>query len=104
MKEAIRDAFISGILSGSIRQRLLENKTLDLQTAFDEARALDMSQKTSETYNSNCSASAAATVSPVPEEYNSEEETKERYVASTTRTTKCFFCGNGPHSCSICPA
>ena len=35
--EAVRDAFISGILSGSIRQRLLENKTLDLQTGFDQA-------------------------------------------------------------------
>ena len=103
-EEAIRDAFISGILSGSIRQRLLENKTLDLQTAFDQARALDTAQKTSETYNSNYSASVAAAVLPVPEECNSEEETKERYVASTTRTAKCFFCGNGPHSRSICPA
>ena len=44
-EEAIRDAFISGLLSGSIRQRLLENKTLDLQTAFDQARALDTVQK-----------------------------------------------------------
>lgn len=39
--EAIRDAFISGLSSSNIRQRLLENKILDLQTAFDQARALD---------------------------------------------------------------
>ena len=32
-EEAIRDAFISELLSGSIRQCLLENKTLNLQTA-----------------------------------------------------------------------
>ena len=33
--EAIRDGFISGLISSKIRQRLLENKTLDLQAAFD---------------------------------------------------------------------
>jgi hypothetical protein len=37
--EAVRDAFITGLLSTNIRQRLLENKTLNLQTAFDQARA-----------------------------------------------------------------
>ena len=50
--ESIRDAFISGISSCGIRQRLLENKSLDLQTAFDQARALDIAQKSSEMYNS----------------------------------------------------
>ena len=30
----IRDSFIDGISSPLIRKRLLENKTLDLQTAF----------------------------------------------------------------------
>jgi hypothetical protein len=103
--EAVRDAFISGLLSGNIRQRLLENKTLDLQTAFDQARALDTAQKTSETYNSNPLTSAAATASPEPEEQNNVgEETGERYVASTSRSAKCFFCGNRPHARSICPA
>ncbi|XP_053648711.1 uncharacterized protein [Cherax quadricarinatus] len=40
-EESIRDAFISGLQSPIIRQRLLENKTLDLAAAFDQARALD---------------------------------------------------------------
>ncbi len=103
--EAVRDAFITGLLSGSIRQRLLENKTLDLQTAFDQARALDTAQKSSETYNSNLLTSAAATALPEPEEQNKvREETGERYVASTSRSGKCFFCGNRPHARSICPA
>ena len=35
---AIRDAFIAGLQSSHIRQRLLENKTLDLETMFDQAR------------------------------------------------------------------
>ncbi|CAB4039943.1 Hypothetical predicted protein, partial [Paramuricea clavata] len=51
--EAVRDAFISGLRYGNIPQHLLENKTLGLQTAFEEARALDTAQKASETqYNS----------------------------------------------------
>ena len=40
-EEYIRDSFISGLQSPMIRQRLLENKTLDLTTMFDQARALD---------------------------------------------------------------
>ena len=36
--ESIRDAFIDGIQSQGIRQRLLENNTLDLDTAFAQAR------------------------------------------------------------------
>ena len=57
--EAVRDAFITGLLSTNIRQRLLENKTLNLQTAFDQARALDIAQRSSETYN-NFSTTASA--------------------------------------------
>jgi len=44
-EEAIRDAFISGLQSSIIRQRLPENRTLDLATMFDQARALDAAQK-----------------------------------------------------------
>ena len=40
-EESIRDAFISGLQSSLIRQRLLENKTLDLKTMFDQARSLE---------------------------------------------------------------
>ncbi|XP_046845651.1 uncharacterized protein LOC124439469 [Xenia sp. Carnegie-2017] len=58
--EAVRDAFIAGLLSTNIRQRLLENKTLDLQTAFDQARALDTAQRTSETYADGIPITAAA--------------------------------------------
>lgn len=36
-EDAIRDAFISGILSNVIRQRLLENHKLDLDTAVSQA-------------------------------------------------------------------
>ncbi|XP_012561167.1 uncharacterized protein LOC101236254 [Hydra vulgaris] len=42
--EMIRDAFINGLLSNSIRQCLLENKMLDLSSAFDQARSLDVAK------------------------------------------------------------
>lgn len=35
----IREAFISGISSNTIRQRLLENKSLTLEVMFDQANA-----------------------------------------------------------------
>ena len=43
--EYIRDAFINGLTSNYIRQRLLENKTLDLNTAYDQALTLEMAQR-----------------------------------------------------------
>ena len=46
----IRDSFINGISYPLIHQRLLENKTLDLQTAFAQASALDLVQRNSEAY------------------------------------------------------
>ena len=49
-EEAIRDAFISGILSNEIRQRLLEDHDLSLQNAFDKARSLEIVQKNAEAY------------------------------------------------------
>ena len=44
-QEAIRDAFISGLASSEIRQRLLEGRNLIMQTAFDRARSLEIAQK-----------------------------------------------------------
>ena len=48
--ESVWDAFITGIRSIAIRQRLLENKTLDLKTMYDQARLLDDAQRSSEVY------------------------------------------------------
>ena len=43
--ESIQDAFITGLLSNLIRQRFLENKTLDLKTMFDQAQSLESAMK-----------------------------------------------------------
>ena len=53
----IRDVFISGLLNNQIRQRLLENKELDLQTAFDQARSIDTALKSAEYYQTHTLAS-----------------------------------------------
>ena len=101
--EAIRDAFISGLSSNNIRQRLLENKTLDLQTAFDQARTLDIAQKNSESYQFAIMPSTAATSSPYIAN-TPTEETIQNTTAASIRTLKCFFCGYSSHPRSKCPA
>ena len=42
-----KDTFINVIASPFIRQRLLENKELDLQTFLDQYNALDLAKKNS---------------------------------------------------------
>ena len=49
--EYIRDAFINGITSNHIKQRLLENKTLDLNTAYDQVLTLEMAQRQLASYS-----------------------------------------------------
>ena len=43
-EEAIRDAFIGGIISNEIRQRMLGDSNLTLQVAFEKARSLETAQ------------------------------------------------------------
>lgn len=65
-EELIRDTFINGLLSPKIRQRLLENSTLDLKSAFDQANALDLAQKNAETYTMPTTLTATAAAVPAP--------------------------------------
>ena len=44
-ESAVRDAFIAGINSSYIRQRLLEDNELQLNEVFDKARSLHEAQK-----------------------------------------------------------
>ncbi|XP_029643460.1 uncharacterized protein LOC115217881 [Octopus sinensis] len=77
--EIIQDAFINGLISNQIRQRLLENKSVDLSTAYDQARSLDVAQQGSSVFsNSECpyfSLTAHTGVKPIdsskPEEKHS---------------------------------
>ena len=76
-EECIRDAFVSGIFSTTIRQRLLERENLPLPEALDSALALEAAQK-------NVSAVKTS-------------------VHDAGRL-KCFFCGGSEHPRTNCPA
>ncbi|VDP89261.1 unnamed protein product [Echinostoma caproni] len=91
-EDAIRDAFINGLLSNPIRQRLLENKTLDVSTAYDQAKALDLAQQQSQTFaqvTPSICAAAASTLDQTPE------------TTLATSRTSCFFCGYDRHPCHM---
>ena len=49
-KELVRDAFINGISSHVIRQKLLENSELTVERAFQIACSLETAQQHSEAY------------------------------------------------------
>ena len=124
--ESVRDAYITGLQSNFIRQRLLENKTLDIITAHDQARALDLAQKNSESYiqSGHLACAASNTHCATTIDQNLSQSTCNSYVNTTTNqksqqnnerfhydkearavgTQKCFFCGNKRHSRQICPA
>ena len=101
----IRDAFIHGLQSYLIRQRLLENTTLTLQTAFDISRALESAQKQSSAYHSPAFPVAAAAentastnqtvnTSLVMEQPNVDEnQCTGNQIAAAFSKTPCFFCG-----------
>eukprot|EP00795_Rhopilema_esculentum_P015052 gene15052-6216_t len=90
--EAVRDAFISGIISRNIRQRLPENKPLDLSSAFHPliARALDTAQKSSESYKVIFMPTTAVT-GKSSEESTLMNDNAERLSAASSRKQK--FCG-----------
>ena len=67
----MRDAFINGISSAYIRQKLLEYRKLSLADVFQQARALEQAQKQFASYDSYSLATIEANLS-------------NKYVAVTT--------------------
>jgi len=103
---AIRDTFIRGLLNSNIRQRLLENETLDLQTAIAQARSLDTAQKNADSYRAHVATIAAAIDEDTPSLVQpTDRENRETGLACTSqKRSPCFFCGFDPHPRSKCPA
>ena len=98
----VRDTFIRGLLNGNIRQRLLENETLSLQTAFAQAKALDTAQRNAECYRTQ----VTATANLAPANRNSTQDDAENHFGCATQSvkkTKCYFCGFDFHLRSKCP-
>jgi len=78
---------------------LLENHTLTLQQAFEQARTLELAQKHSASVQSNNSSfDASATAS---------DQSTSAAIKSTAGggdKQKCYFCGNHRHPRAKCPA
>jgi hypothetical protein len=103
-EEAIRDAFINGMSSSAIRQRLLEFMTLDLATAVSHARAMEMAQIQSDSYGHASSTSfPTAAISDAAEEVKEEEHDVTAKI-SNIPSRKCFFCGGPVHPRAECRA
>lgn len=104
--EYIRDAFINGLLSTQIRQRLLENQTLDLSTAITQARSLESAQRNNETYSVPNSDTCGFTTISKHSLYSDLNSDSLDNVASMSRKSySCFFCGgNQKHPRTSCPA
>ena len=120
--EYTRDAFINGISSNHIRQMLLKNKTLDLQTAYNQALTLEMAPKQSASYTQSdfsiCTAEAGtyrrswytqsdsltASVSTVRTEETDDGQSvsDEQPTVAAFSGQECFFFGNRGHDRSKC--
>ena len=111
--QSILIAFIQGISSPQIRQRLLENiGDLSLEQAFAQARQLEQAQNQSASYDNS-------TVAAVPDQSDDELAAMSLNSNSNKLKTKlnpsqqqnngdrrepCFFCGRSRHPRSQCPA
>lgn len=103
-QELVRDAFINGLSSHSIRQRLLEKQdVLALAAVFDQASALDLAYKNSESYGRMPTSENI----PVTAAVATEEDLGENVVAAVGAYKDkrvCFFCGGPVHKRVHCRA
>ena len=108
--EFIRDAFVRGLKSPEIRQRLLEECKKKKDT-FDKARTLELSLRNSlamqnKSYQPQCLSTESHPNDPIC------DKTQDSVCASTgafgnspkPARSNCYFCGNVFHSRSSCPA
>ncbi|XP_050737164.1 uncharacterized protein LOC127008809 [Eriocheir sinensis] len=100
-QEAIRDAFITGLASPTIRQRLLERETLSLNEAVQLARSLDTAQRNAEGYSSPVT---PGNVSAAPALTSEASVNTTDTVAAASQSQSCFFCGGKRHPRSRCLA
>ncbi|XP_042233747.1 uncharacterized protein LOC121873934 [Homarus americanus] len=109
-EELVRDAFINGLSSANMRQRLLENQALTLSQAFDQVRSLDLAQRTSEAFQSLGPVIAAASgcmEETVKSPYTNQQDIRpveDSTLANMTTKKRCWFCGGSLHFRVRCPA
>ncbi|KAK4312025.1 hypothetical protein Pmani_016518 [Petrolisthes manimaculis] len=116
-QESIRDAFISGLSSSVIRQRLLEKHTLTLDEAMQLAQSLELAQRNAETYVTQvvppaptaCFVSSETSYSGDTCTAGSDGEVRITDASTTSAAVteegkRCYFCGRSVHSRLKCPA
>ena len=92
----VRDSFIRGLRSSSTRTRLLENATLTLEQAVQQARSLEQAQRNAESY-------ASPAVWADPNAVSAASPAGDTSVAAASQPP-CFFCGLKRHPRVACPA
>ena len=112
--ELVRDAFINGLASAAVRQRLLERDDLTLEAAFEQAYSLERAQQQSSSYSINVAASNvllqrqrsanSAAGADIGSAYDLVSEPPPHGLAATVENKRCYFCGRPYHKRSRCPA
>ena len=113
--DCVRDAFIRGLQNGAIRTRLLENSSLTLDEAVNQARALNSAFLQSESYNVQPFPSSAhldtTTVKPNSSDPSTFDEASDfgaaAVVKRVTSNRECYNCGRRQHTGNdmrLCPA
>ncbi|XP_047518905.1 uncharacterized protein LOC125058798 [Pieris napi] len=101
--DSVRDAFISGISSHKIRQRLLENLNLTLDQAYNQALSLETAEINSQSFHTV----SLNAVEEEPKLVCTKSQTVHDETCSSVnnpRRRKCFFCGGQIHPRKNCPA
>lgn len=99
-QEAIRDAFVSGITSTSIRQRLFENTQSDLSEVITLSRILETAQRDATAYPNQLREPTSAATS----QFSPSHEDNINLSAAAVKHQKCFYCGYQSHDRRRCPA
>ncbi|XP_077969875.1 uncharacterized protein LOC144424417 [Styela clava] len=105
-EKALRDAFITGLCSANIRQRLLEYDELSLEKAIQIADSLERAEKFSHSYQQSLPHQATVTSMDDKFSVNKEDQFSEfgsnsdQHVAAARSTygtkvnrRRCYFCG-----------
>jgi len=102
--ELMRDAFITGIQSNVIRQRLLEESTQNFEDAFRKARAMELAFKNSEAYLGTTSCSARLVEMQEQRGDDVQDMADANHLRAGSVKQLCYFCGNTRYLRENCPA
>ena len=116
--DVLTDAFISGISSSFIRQRLLESNKTTFKDVCSLAEALDLAQRNSEAFVSHVPYQPTACVTENQEQLQktvipqnatggSKDQNENINIAAFNKSKKatCYFCGSSSiHKREFCPA